>query len=126
VFGGVTSAFAPVVIEVSRDGREVVQAAMAVPAQCQASTQSGNPTLFLPAHYTHLPIGATGTFQEGGETTTSEAGNTMTITEHLSGQFNRARTSVSGTWSLAFVIHDASGGTVAQCDSGAVSFAAIQ
>lgn len=126
VFGGVTSALAPVVIEVSRDGREVVQAAMAVPAQCQASAQSGSPTLLLPAHYTHLPISATGAFQEGGETTTSEAGNTMTLTEHLSGQFNRARTSVTGTWSLAVVIHDASGGTVGQCDSGAVSFAAIQ
>jgi hypothetical protein len=126
VFGGVTSALAPVVIEVSRDGREVVQAAMAVPAQCQTSSQPGNPTLFLPAHYAHLPISAAGTFQEGGEKTTSEAGNTITITEHLSGQFNRAGTSVTGTWSLAFVIHDGSGGTVGQCDSGAVSFTAIQ
>jgi hypothetical protein len=87
---------------------------MAVPAQCQASGQPGNLTLFLPTHFTHLPINATGTFQGGGEKTTSEAGNTITITEHLSGQFNRAGNSVTGTWSLAFVICDPSGDTVSQ------------
>jgi hypothetical protein len=126
VFGGVTSAHAPVVIEVSRDGREVIQATMAVPMQCQGSEQPSSATLFVPSHYTNLAIGATGAFQEGGEKTESEAGNTMTVTEHLSGQFNRAGTSVTGTWSLAIVIHDAAGGTVGQCESGAVSFTAIQ
>lgn len=126
VFGGVTSAHAPVVIEVSRDGREVVMATMAVPVQCQMSGQASNPTLFLPVDYTHMPISATGAFHEGSEKTGSEAGNTTTVTGRLSGAFNRAGTSVTGTWSLAFVVHDATGAVVGQCDSGAVSFTAIQ
>ncbi|HEV3070861.1 MAG TPA: hypothetical protein VGY76_05480 [Solirubrobacteraceae bacterium] len=126
VFGGVTSAQAPVVIEVSRNGREVAQAIMAVPVQCQMSDQASKPTLFLPVAYTHLPISPTGAFHEGNEKTESEAGHTTTVTGRLSGGFNRARTSVTGTWSLVVVIHDATGATVGRCDSGAVSFTAIQ
>jgi hypothetical protein len=126
VFGGVTSAHAPIVIVVSRNRREVVQATMAVPAQCQTSGQPSSEPVFLPVHYTNLLISGTGAFQEGGETTVSEAGETTTITGHLSGKFNRAGTSVSGTWSLSLVMHDATGAVVAQCDSGAVSFTAIQ
>jgi len=126
VFGGVTPAGAPVVIEISQDGREIVQATMAMAMQCQASGQPNKATLFLPAHDAHLPISATGAFQAGYENTENEAPNTTTITEHLSGKFNRAGTSVTGTWSLAIVTHDASGGIVNQCDSGAVSFTAVQ
>jgi hypothetical protein len=126
VFGGVTSTHAPVVIEVSRDGREVVRATMAVPVQCQMTGQAANPTLFLPVDYTHVPISATGAFHEGQEKTESEAGNTTTVTGRLSGAFNRAGTLVTGTWSLAFVVHDGTGAVVGQCDSGAVSFTAIQ
>jgi hypothetical protein len=126
VFGGVTTAHAPVVIEISRDGREVVQATMAVPVQCQTSGLSSNATLFLPVDYTHMPISATGVFQERGEKTDSEAGKTSTVTGQLSGGFNRAGTSVTGTWSLVVVIHDATGAIVDRCDSGAVSFTAIQ
>ena len=126
VFGGVTSAHAPVVIVVSRNRREVVQATMAVPAQCHASGQPSSGPVFLPVHYTHLPVSATGAFQEVGEATVNEAGSTTTVTGHLSGKFNRAGTSVTGTWSLGLVIHDATGAVVGQCDSGAVSFTAIQ
>jgi hypothetical protein len=124
VFGGVTSTHAPVVIQVSRDGRQVVEAAMAVP--CLFSVPIPGVTVFLPHWYTNLPISATGAFQEKTERTESEAGNTQTVTGHVSGQFNRAMTSVTGTWSLAIVTHDATGAIVGQCDSGSVSFTAIQ
>jgi hypothetical protein len=126
VFGGVTSTHAPVVIEVSRDGREVVQATMAVPVLCQMSGQASSQTLFLPVDYTHMPISATGEFHEGGEKTEGEAGHTTTVTGRLSGGFNRTGTSVTGTWSLVVVVHDTTGAIVGQCDSGAVSFTAIQ
>jgi hypothetical protein len=124
VFGGVTSTHAPVVIQMSRDGRQVVEATMAVP--CLFSLPIPDVTVFVPNYYMHLPISATGAFQEKTERTESEAGNTATVTGHVSGQFNRAMTSVTGTWSLAIVTHDATGAIVGQCDSGAVSFTAIQ
>jgi hypothetical protein len=125
VFGGVvTSEHAPVVIQISRDGRQVVEATMAVP--CLFSAPIPGVTVFAPNYYTHLPISATGAFQEKGEHTESEAGKTTTVTGHVSGQFNRAMTSVTGTWSLAIVTHDATGAIVGQCDSGSVSYTAIQ
>jgi len=123
VFGGVTSSHAPVVIQVSRNGREVVEATMAVPCLFSLPAPA---TLFLPNDYTHLSISATGAFQGKYEKTESEGGNTDTGTGQVSGQFNRAMTSVTGTWSFAVVGHNAFGTTVAQCDSGAVSFTAIQ
>ena len=119
-----TSTHAPVVIQVSRDGRQVVEATMAVP--CLFSVPIPGVTVFAPNYYTHLPISATGAFQEKGENTENEAGKTTTLTGHVSGQFNRAMTSVTGTWSLAIVTHDATGAIVGQCESGSVSFTAIQ
>jgi hypothetical protein len=124
MFGGVTSTHAPVVIHVSRDGREVVEATMAVP--CLFSLPVPGITLPVPNYYAHLSISATGAFQEKTERTESEAGQTATVTGRISGQFNRAMTSVTGTWSLAIVDHGATGAVEGQCDSGSVSFTAIQ
>jgi hypothetical protein len=124
MFGGVTSAHAPVVIEVSRDGREIVEATMAVP--CLFSLPVPGITVPIPNYYTHLPISATGAFQGQGEGTESEAGKTATLTGHVSGQFNRAMTSVTGTWSLGVVTRNTTGAVEGQCESGSVSFTAIQ
>jgi hypothetical protein len=121
VFGGVTPAGWPVVIEVSRDGREVVRATMAVPLTCQSGGQ------ILPDYYTHIPISAAGVFQSSDDVTVNGEGTqTVTFTNRVTGSFNRLASSVTGTWSIAFVVHDASGATVDHCDSGAVSFTAIQ
>jgi hypothetical protein len=125
VFGGVTSAGGPVVIQVSRDGREIVRATMAVQQKCQPS----GATLFVPDYYTQVPIRATGAFQSGGEASfplTEPPITGVTTTSRLSGTFNRAMTALTGTWSLVTVFNGATGATVDRCDSGAVSFTAIQ
>jgi hypothetical protein len=125
MFGGVTAAGEPVVIQVSRDGREIVKAAIALHQQCQSS----GATVFVPDDYVHVPISATGAFQTGGEwgfPLTEPPVTGVTDTGHLSGQFNRAMTSVTGTWSLLAVFNNATGATVDRCDSGAVGFTAIQ
>jgi hypothetical protein len=127
VFGGVTSAGWPVVIQVSRDGREIVRATMAVPQQCQPSGAEAN----MPDYYTHVPISSTGAFQsssEGSVSFTAVPGSNVlaAATGQLSGKFNQAGTSVTGKWSLVVVVRDASGATVDRCDSGVVSFTAVQ
>lgn len=122
MLGGVTSAGWPVVIEVSRDGREVVRATMAVPLKCQSGGD-----LILPSFYANMPIDATGAFQGGGEVTVhGEGAPTVTFTNRMTGKFNRSARTVAGTWNLVAVVRDASGATVDNCDSGAVSFTAIQ
>jgi hypothetical protein len=124
MFGGVTSTHAPVVIQVSRHAREVVEATMAVP--CLFSLPVPGITISVPNYYLHLSISATGAFQGKTERTESEAGTTATVTGLISGQFNRAMTSVTGTWRLAIVDHGVTGAVAGQCDSGSVSFTAIQ
>jgi hypothetical protein len=52
VFGGVTSAGWPVVIQVSSDGREVVRATMGLPMRCQPSGGEFDVADF----YTGIPI----------------------------------------------------------------------
>lgn len=116
VFGGVTAQGLPVAIQVSRDGREVVQMAMAMPLTCQ---QSGA-NIVLPATYKHAPIGATRAFQDSFEGSDSEGSAKGTVT----GQFNPSMTSVSTTWSLTLTVHNAT--VTDTCASGSVSFTAIQ
>ena len=121
VFGGVTVAGLPVVIEVSRDGREVVRATIAVPVKCQSGGES-----IVSDYFTHVPISATRAFHDGDEATANEGAKTMTFTNRMTGSINPLATSVTGTWSIAVLVRDASGATIDHCDSGAVSFTAIQ
>ncbi|MFI5008830.1 MAG: hypothetical protein ACHQDY_00980 [Solirubrobacterales bacterium] len=121
VFGSVTAAGFPVVIEVSRDGREVVRATIAVPVKCQSG---GEPV--ISDYFAHVPISATGAFQDSDEGTSSEGAQTMTFTNRMTASINPLATSVAGTWSIAVLVRDASGATIDHCDSGAVSFTAIQ
>jgi hypothetical protein len=124
VLGGVTSTGWPVVIQVSRDGRQVVRATMGLPMKCQPSGAEFGVADF----YTHVPISARGAFQGTQEGSPTEIGNnqTVTVTGQMTGKFNRAMTSATGTWRSAFVVHDATGATVDQCDSGTVSFTATR
>lgn len=125
VFGGVTSAGGPIVVEVSRDGREIVRATIAVQQKCQPSGM----TFFFPDSYTHVPIKAAGAFRSAGEWSaalTEPPVTGVTNTDSLSGSFNRAGTSVTGTWSLVSVFNGATGAPIDRCDSGAVSFTATQ
>jgi len=125
VFGGVTSAGSPVVIQVSQDGRQIVRATMAVPQKCQLS----GATFFTPDDYIHVPITATGAFHSSGEWSaplTEPPVTGVTSTSQLSGTFNRAMTALTGTWSLVSVFNGATGTAVDRCDSGSLSFTAIQ
>jgi hypothetical protein len=125
VFGGVTAAGGPVVIQVSPDGREIVRATIAVQQKCQPS----GATFLVPDTWTHLPIRATGAFQTSGEWSaalTEPPVTGVTNTGQFSGRFNGAMTALTGTWSLLSVFNNATGASVDRCDSGAVSFTAIQ
>jgi hypothetical protein len=123
VFGGVTSAGWPVVIQVSSDGREVVRATMGLPMRCQPSGGEFDVADF----YTGIPISATGAFQGKEESSSSVGlsnGQVGTVTGQMTGKLNRTMTAMTGTWRNVLVVHDATGATVDTCDSGTVSFTA--
>jgi hypothetical protein len=62
----------------------------------------------------------------GPTTNRNSDGTTSDFEGSISGAFNKARTTVSGKWSLKDVDHDASGAVTDTCDSGAVSWKAKQ
>ncbi len=125
VFGGVTSSGAPVVLQVSRSGREIVKAAIAVNDKCQPSGVE----FLTPDLYTRVPVSSKLAFHETAEwqeALSSAPVTGATWTSQISGHFNRSMTSISGTWSLSVVYNGAAGETVDRCESGPVSFTAIQ
>ncbi len=125
MFGGVTAVGAPVVVQVSANGREIVRATIALQQKCQPS----GATFLVPDSWTHLPIKANGAFQvseEWSAALTEPPVTGVTNTGQLSGSFNRAMTSLTASWSLLSVFNGATGASVDRCDSGAVSFTAIQ
>jgi hypothetical protein len=104
----------PVAIQVSRDGREVVRMAAAVPLRCQPS---GN-MLVLPAGFAHVPISASGAFQARVEAHEGE----VTLVGSVTGRFNPAMTAVTTTWTMKVTLPNA--GASDTCESGPASFTA--
>jgi len=114
VFGAVRDDGLPVVIQVSRDGREVVRMAAAVPLRCQPS---GN-MLVLPAAFAHVPIAASGAFQASVEAHEGD----VTLVSSVTGRFNPAMTAVATAWTMKVTGPNA--GATDTCESGASTFTA--
>ena len=111
VYGAVSAEGLPVVIEVSRDGLEVVKMAMAVPVHCEPSGIS----FLVPANFEHVPIKASGTFKDGVEGSSGETSLKGTVT----GSFNNSMTAVSSTWNVTLTNSSSTGTDT--CNSGAVT-----
>jgi hypothetical protein len=115
VFGGRTAQSWPIAIEVSKDARQVVRADVGLHLQCTAG-------MFINTSddYRQLPLSTTGRFGTSFANNGADFGNGQRadITGSIKGKLNARRTSGTGTWSLKFVIHDATGAVVDTCDSG--------
>ena len=123
VFGGTTSQGLPVVIEMSKNGRTVTKVTVAIRLTC---TSGGIVT--LPDGYQKMKVKKNRKFGAafGPSTQRNDDGTTTDYEGSISGGFNKARSSASGTWSLKWTDHDAAGAVTDTCDSGSVSFKAKQ
>ena len=115
VFGGRTQQSWPIAIEVSKDARQVVRADVGLHLQCTTG-------MFINTadNYKQLPLSTTGRFGRSFAQNGIDFGNGQKadIAGSIKGKLNARRTSGTGTWSLKFVIHDATGAIVDTCDSG--------
>ena len=115
VFGGRTMQSWPIVIEVSKDARQVVRADVGLHLQCTTG-------MFIntPDNYRQLPLSTTGRFGTSFANNGVDFGNGQKadIAGSVKGQLNARRTSGTGTWALKIVIHDATGAAVDTGDSG--------
>jgi hypothetical protein len=127
VFGGVTSSGYPVVIRLSRTGKQVVRATIGLELKCQTPGD-----LTLPDYFEKLPVkagkfGVTyGPVEIPGDAATGVS--KVVVSGFVKGRVNQARTQIKGTWSqqvIAYSAADPTGATVLDtCDSGVVSYTA--
>jgi hypothetical protein len=123
-FGGVTPQDWPVVIQTRRGGRVVSRASIGITTTCTSGKTFNDHD-----SYVSLRVSRHGIFTSefGPQDNGSPApGVTETIEGSIFGQFNHARTKVTGFWKLLFVDTDANGNVVDTCDSGAVRWSAKQ
>ncbi len=118
VFGGRTAQKWPVVIEVSRDLRQVVRADVGIRLTCMAGITNDYDS------YVKLPLSTTGSFSAKFANQTVDFGNghKADYSGSMKGKLNARLTSGSGTWQLKYVEHDATGAVVDTCDSKVVTW----
>jgi hypothetical protein len=123
IYGGRTSQGWPVVIELRKDQRRVVQAVIGLQLPCT----SGN-LASLPDRWVNMKVNKRRRFSArfGPETERYADGTSSAFQGSISGALNRARSKVSGKWRLKITDYDAAGAVVDTCDSGSVGWSAKQ
>lgn len=119
IYGGFTPQGWPMVVEVSRDRREIVRTSMGFDVPCQTG---GSFSDF--DNYTHIPIHANGRFQTSYSDSrlNYDDGTYRIYAGSLRGEMNRPQTKFSGSVHLDFKSYAASGAVADTCDSGIVKF----
>jgi len=128
VYGAVTAQGYPVVIKLSKTGRKVVRATVGIDLKCQVP-----PDITIPDDVKNIPVSAAGKFSAEQPVTripANPAAGTpaIDVSAKLTGQTNKARTRIKGTWQRKIVIYnpaDPTGVAVLDtCDSGVLNFTA--
>jgi hypothetical protein len=122
-YGGLTSQGWAVVIQVTKNGRQVTSAATGLHMTCSTGV-----TANVPDRYARLRVNKRRKFSLsfGPDTVRNDDGTTTDFEGRISGAFNRARSKVSGRWRLQATDHDGTGAVIGTCDSGIVRWSARQ
>jgi hypothetical protein len=117
VYGGVTPQSWPVVVEVSRNGRQVIRAVIGLDLQCSSGDSFSESDNLI-----KLKINKRRRFSAtyGPVTTRNNDGSTTDFADSVRGAANTARTTVSGTWELTEKFFNAGGALTDTCKSGTV------
>jgi hypothetical protein len=125
VFGGITPQRFPVIVRVSRDLRQVVQAAAGMQMHCATSGS----TIDTPDGYQRLRLSRSGRFGASfgpQPIQTGDPATTATIQGSIAGKINAKHTSASGQWRLTIVTTTVATGGTDTCDSAVVTWRAKQ
>jgi hypothetical protein len=120
VLGGSTSQGQPVVFELSRSGRELKRALVAIDLTCTSGAMLSLPDSYLGVRLRNgrLKSSFTDSFVADG-VEYQRSGS-------VSGRMNRSHTAILGSWRLSMTIRDPQTGETDSCESGAVSYKARQ
>jgi hypothetical protein len=125
VFGGKTSKGWPVVVELSKDGKKVVNALTGLEFTCTSGM-----TAVMQDGYGTLPLSAKGAFNStfGPEQMgTLPTGEAVMAQGAITGARNKAATKMKGTWSMTVTMLNTATGVAADtCTTGNLTWAAKQ
>jgi len=123
MFGAVTSQGDPVLLQVTSNRRLITRMLITLEDKCQ----SGNTIAIVAGGNSMLAISGKGAFSgsASGVPMTQPGGGSATFSDQVSGKFNKARTQITGTWHNVMITGNPATGTSETCDSGTVSFTAV-
>jgi hypothetical protein len=121
VLGGTTSDGWPIVVEINKSGKQIVQASTGVTLNCTSGA-----VFSVPDGFQKMKISKKGKFGVTfGPATSDNPDGTKTVFEgSVSGKTNKARTKASGKWQLKVTDVAATGAVTDTCDSGSVRWRA--
>ena len=119
-FGGRTSAKWPVMLQLSRDGRQVGYAVAAWSAQCTDGPFSDQ------EEFENIPVSARRTFSKSYDSGDVQQGSaTAHLAASITGKLDRRHSKITGTVRVMLSYKDPSRGVDSTCDTGTVSYVAI-
>lgn len=119
-FGGRTSAKWPVMVQLSRDGRQVTYAVAAWSAKCTDGWYSDA------EEFGKIPVSARGKFSKAYDTGSFQDGSaTVRFAASISGKVNKRHTRIKGSVRVVQTITDPANGIDSACDTGKVSYRAV-
>ena len=119
VLGGVTRQHLPVVVELSRNGRQIKRASAAISMDCSAGED-----IVISDVWTAVRVSKRGAFRTTyRDTYKADDGTRVQASDSFVGKVNRRRTAIRGRWSLRLVFTKPDG-ALNSCDSGSVSVSA--
>jgi hypothetical protein len=123
VLGGANSQGWPIVIELSKNGRQAVRVSTGIRLFCGQDMTMSSPDTYL-----RVPISKRGKFAAsfGPQTESNADGTTDEFQGSMSGTINRSRTKASGSWQVKGTTRDAAGTVIDTCDSRALTWTAKQ
>lgn len=119
-FGGRTSAKWPIMVQLSRDGRQVAYAVAAWSAQCTDGPFSDQEV------FEHIPVSGRRTFSRSYDTGDVQQGSaTAHLAASITGKLDKRRSKITGTVRVMQSYKDPSSGVDSTCDTGTVSYVAV-
>ena len=119
-YGAKTSAKWPVMVQVSRDGRQVSYAAAAWSADCNGTRFSDT------EEFKQIPISAGGKFATSYDTGDYQEGTaTIHAAASIAGKLNKRHSKITGKVRVMFSVKDLASGVDFTCDTGTVTFTAL-
>ena len=120
-YGGRTAAKWPVMVQLSRDGRQVVYAVAAWQADC-----GGGSPVSDSEEFAQIPVSRSGKFARSYDTGDVQDGtSTARAAASITGKLNKQRSKITGSVRVMLSVKDASQGLDVTCDTGTVSYVAI-